>query len=173
MAKSAFSGMRDATRGYASNFLRQGRYVVRIDDVESFEDSKDARHWKNTLTILAVDSGDHKVGETVHVQWKRGEYPKVFLGNIKGFMAGVMGASDDEVGEEEVEQLLKDKMFNGLVTVVTATNAKSKNKKDEQGNPTEYTRYAWTPSMTSAEILEAIGEEAVARFFPNGLPEEK
>lgn len=166
----AFSGLRDAARGFSSNPLRAGRYVARIDSCDSFEAEQKGLMWKNTLTILAVEDGDHKVGEQVHVFFKRGQYPKVFLQNIKSFIAGVLDVGDDEVGEEEAEQVLSDQNpVEGLVTVVTGRQQASKSSRDDDGNPFKYTVYSWGASLDDDEIVEAIGEEGVERFFPNGL----
>jgi len=166
----AFSGLRDAARGFSSNPLRAGRYVARIDSCDSFEAEQKGLMWKNTLTILAVEDGDHKVGEQVHVFFKRGQYPKVFLQNIKSFIAGVLDVADDEVGEEEAEMVLSDENpVEGLVTVVTGRQQASKSSRDDNGNPFKYTVYSWGASLDDDEIVEAIGEEGVARFFPNGL----
>jgi hypothetical protein len=169
----AFSGLRDASRGFSSNPLRPGRYVVRIDSCDSFEAEQKGLMWKNTLTILAVEDGGeqpHKVGEQVHVFYKKGQYPKVFLQNIKGFMAGVLDVADDEIGEEEAEAALSDSSpMVGLVTVVTGRQQASKSSRDDDGNPRKYTVYSWQPSLDDEEIVEAIGEDGVERFFPNGL----
>lgn len=169
----AFAGLQAASRGYSSNPLRPGRYVARIDSCDSFEAQQKGLMWKNTLTILAVeDGGDrpHKVGEQVHVFYKKGQYPDVFLQNIKGFMAGVLDVTDGEIGEEEAEAaLLDDSEMNGLVTVVTGRLQASRSSKDDDGNPRKYTVYSWQPSLDDEEIVEAIGAEAVERFFPNGL----
>jgi hypothetical protein len=166
----AFSGLRDAARGFSSNPLRAGRYVARIDSCDSFEAEQKGLMWKNTLTILAVEDGDHKVGEQVHVFFKRGQYPKVFLQNIKSFIAGVLDVADDEVGEEEAETVLSDENpLEGLVTVVTGRQQASKSSRDDDGNPFMYTVYGWSASLDADEIAEAIGEQGVERFFPNGL----
>ncbi len=165
-----FSGLRDAARGFSSNPIRKGRYVARIDACDSFEAETKGLMWKNTLTILAVEEGDHKVGEQVHVFYSKGQYPKLFLQNIKTFMAGVLDVADDEIGEEEAETALSDDSpMVGLVTVVTAREQASKTKKDDDGNPRKYVVTSWQPSLDDEEILEAIGEEGVTRFFPNGL----
>ncbi len=166
----AFSGLRDAARGFSSNPIRKGRYVARIDACDSFEADQMGLMWKNTLTILAVEEGDHKVGEQVHVFYKKGQYPKLFLQNIKTFMAGVLDVADDEIGEEEAEMALSDDSpMVGLVTVVTAREQASRTAKDDDGNPRKYVVTSWQPSLDDDEIVEAIGEEGVTRFFPNGL----
>ena len=69
----AFSGLRDAARGFSSNPIRQGRYVARIDAIDSFDAEQKGLMWKNTLTILAVEDGDHSVGEVVHVFFQKGQ----------------------------------------------------------------------------------------------------
>jgi hypothetical protein len=169
----AFSGLRDASRGFSSNPLRPGTYVARIDSCDSFEAKQKGLMWKNTLTILAVDDGGenpHRVGEQVHIFYKKGQYPDVFLQNIKGFMAGVLDVNDDEIGEEEAEKALSDDSpMVGLVTVVTGRQQASKSSRDEDGNPRKYTVYSYQPSLDDEEIVEAVGEEGIERFFPNGL----
>jgi len=169
----AFSGLRDAARGFSSNPLRAGRYVARIDSCDSFEAEQKGLMWKNTLTILNVEDGGespHKVGEQVHVFFKRGAYPKVFLQNIKSFIAGVLDEPDDEVGEEEAERVLSDdNPLEGLVTVVTGRQQASKSSKDADGNPFKYTVYSWGAQLDAEEITEVVGKNAIERFFPNGL----
>lgn len=175
----AFTGMKDAKRGFASNPLREGKYVVRIDGCEFFESRKGAEFWKNTLTILAVSDGDHKVGEVVNTFFKCGDgtEKQTFQSNLKSFIAGVMAAEDAEIDEASINEILgKDAAgqpcpnpLAGLVTVVTARKRASKSKRDDKGQPFEYTVYGWEPSLLNEEIKDAIGEEAVARFFPNGL----
>jgi len=167
----AFAGMNDATRGYVSNYLRPGRYVARIDECASFEKEGVGRMWKTSLTILAVEDGDHKVGEQVQTFFKLDpRYPKMFYGKIMGFIAGVLNVSDDEIGEEETEAVLgENNPLEGLVTVVTAVASASKKSKNEDGTPKMFTNYSWSASLDDDEIADAIGEEGIARFFPNGL----
>ncbi len=173
----AFSGMGSVARGYSSNFLRPGRYVVRIDSCETFEAGQaETRMWKNTLTILAVEDGGekpHKVGEQVHVMYTRlQKYPKMFLQNVKGFLASVLDVSDDEIGEDEaLTAASEDSPMKGLVTLVSGQSRNSKTSRDNDGNPTKYTVHSWSPSFDDDEIEAAIGEEGMAKFFPNGFDE--
>lgn len=167
----AFAGMNEATRGYVSNYLLPGRYVVRIDGCVSFEKEGVGRMWKNDLTILAAEDGGHKVGEQVQTFFKLDpRYPKMFYGKIMAFIAGVMGVTDDEVGEEETDMVLsEDNPLAGMVTVVTATASPSKKATNEDGTPKMFTNYGWSESLTEEEIIAAIRDEGVERFFPNGL----
>lgn len=167
----AFAGMNDATRGYVSNYLRPGRYVVRIDECASFEKEGVGRMWKNSLTVLAVEKGDHPIGDQVQTFFKLDpRYPKMFYGKIMAFIAGVMGVTDDEVGEEETEEVLGEQNpLEGLVTVVNAVSSVSKKSKNEDGTPKVFTNYSWGTSLDDDEIADAIGAEGVERFFPSGL----
>lgn len=170
----AFSGLKDAKRGFSSNPLRPGRYLARIDECAHFDTEQKGEMWKNTLTILAVEEGDHKVGEQVHTFFKLSAGKQVFQRNLKAFIATVLDVDDEEIGEDEAKQISgEEQRMAGLVTVVTARKQTSKDGKDDDGKPRQYTVYSWSASLTNAEVAEAIGEEGVARFFPNGLPEEE
>lgn len=167
-----FSGMSDATRGFSSNYLQAGKYVVRIDDCVSFDKEGKGTMWKTTLTVLAVESGtEHKPGDEVHVFYKFDpRYPKMFFGKIMGFIAGVMDVEDSAIGEDETNDVLSDdNPMRGMVTVVTARNSPSAKSKNEDGTPKVFTNYSWSPRLSDEEIVAAIGEEAVVEFFPNGL----
>ena len=168
----AFADMNSATRGYVSNYLRPGRYLARIDECVSFDKKGVGRMWKNTLTIIAVEEGDHKVGEQVQTFFKLDpRYPDMFYGKIMGFIAGVMGVTDDEVGEDETNEVLdpEGNPLLGVVTLVTAVASASKKSTNDDGSPKMFTNYSWGTGLDNTEIADAIGEEAVERFFPNGL----
>lgn len=174
MTHSAFKGMRDATRGFSSNVVREGTYLVRIDDCDFFETSKGDK-WKNTYTILAVQAGDNKVGEVVNTFWnlKEGKIGKdMFQGNIKGFVASVLDCADDQVGEEEIDKVLgEENPLKGHVVLLTSSRRQFKDGKlDERtGEVGTYPVYSFSKLYAPEEIKAAIGEEAVARFFPKGL----
>ena len=122
------------------------------------------------MTVLAVEEGDHKVGEQVHTFFKVGAGKQVFQRNLKAFIAGVLDVDDDEVGEAEAKiAASEDSPMIGLVTLVTARQQTSKEGKDDDGNPRKYTVYGWTPSLTDEEISDALDDETIAQYFPNGL----
>ena len=173
----AFAGMNDATRGYTSNYLlpagnsSPGKYVVRIDECVSFEKEGVGKMWKNSLTILAVEQGPHKIGEDVQTFFKLDpRYPKMFYGKIMSFIAGVLGVADSEVNEDETDEVLSDKNpLLGLVCLVTATASPSKKQTNEDGSPKMFTNYSWGEFMDDDEIEAAIGEYGMERFFPEGF----
>lgn len=170
-----FSGMNEATRGFSSNILHAGRYVARIDDATTFEKEGKGRMWKTTLTILAIESqsegSPQKPGDEVHIFYKYDpRYPKMFFGKIMSFIAGVMDVPDEAIGEAETNEVLgDDNPMRGMVTVVTARAKPSTNQKAEDGSPRMFTEYSFSPRLSDDEIVAAIGEDAVARYFPNGL----
>lgn len=177
----SFAEMKNAKRGYTSNRLVEGDYLARIDSCEHFMASQSGEKYKVTLTILSVLSGDHREGEVVTTTFSRNHGLGVYLSNIKTFIAGVLGCSDDQVDEAVTHRTCStflhpdtgqptpgENMLSGLVTRVTAVELTSK-KKDEQGNPFAYSKYGWSPCLSKEEIQEQLGEERVKRFFPNGL----
>lgn len=168
----AFSGLKSASRGYNSNTVREDcELVVRIDECSFFDTEASGEKWKNSLTILAVVSGEgFRVGETVHTFFNVSAGKQVFQRNLKGFLAGVLDVTDDEIGEDEAKVAVSEESpMKGLVTVLRCRMKTSQKTKDDDGNPVNYPVYAWTPCLDSEAILDAIGEEAVERFFPNGL----
>lgn len=173
MASNAFKGMKDATRGYNSNPVREGRVLVRIDEC-SFFDTNNGEMWKNTLTVLAVEDGDHKPGDVVNTFWSVGSGQirrDIFQRNVKAFVAGVLDCQDEDVDEESIDAVLgNDNPLKGHVTLLTVNMRTSRDKVDEKtGQPKMYPVLSWSPAYTVEEIREAIGDEGVSRFFPNGL----
>lgn len=179
-----FSGMKDAQRGFASNKLIEGDYVARIDKCDLFRTDISGNCFKITLTILAVSDGPHKVGEAVTVNFgDKRITAKQWLGNIKGFIAGVMNVDDAAVGEKETLQtcdtfladdgktvMKGENVLGGTVCRVKAIVRASKSARDPKtGEAFDYSVYVWSPSLTNEEIVQAIGAEGVKRFFPNGL----
>jgi hypothetical protein len=173
----AFSGLKDASRGYQSNALQAGKYVARIDECAFFDSAK-GEMWKNTLTILAIDPSTgptpHKVGEVVNTFFKvqTGAGGKnTFQGNLKAFLAGVLDVADDQIGEAEAGEACGEKSpMKGLVTVVTARRVVSQKTKDAvTGQPVSYVVYSWSPCLDAEQINAALSAEDLKRFFPSGL----
>lgn len=170
----AFSGMKDAKRGYNSNPLKEGDYVARIDRCDFFESQQNGEFYKITLTLLA-GQGAHNEGEVVNVLFGRKHGNTQFLQNVKTFIAGVMDVDDSAIGEAETVRTLAEfegkageNILAGLVTRVKASRRASK-KKQEDGTPFEYSVYSWSPTLTDEDIKTALGPERLARFFPKGL----
>lgn len=167
-----FSGLKDAKRGFASTVLQGGKYLCRIDKCDYFDTDSNGSMWKNTLTILAIEDGgegQHKVGEVVNTFFREKAGKKLFQSNLKSFIAGVLDAKDDDIGEDVADACLEDNSpMKGLVTLVTARKRTSKDKKDDKtGEPISYIVYSWAPCLSAEETRAAIGDEAYAKFFPS------
>ncbi len=165
----AFTGLKDAKRGFQSNPLKAGKYVCRIDACDFFDTEQAGEMWKNTLTILAVEEGEHKVGEIVNTFFRVGAGKSTFQSNLKAFLAGVLDVDDEAIDEASAMKATEENSpMRGLVTIVTARQRTSKKKVDDKtGEPVEYTVYSWSACLNDAEIVAAIGDEAYAQFFPN------
>ena len=169
-----FSGMKDAKRGYTSNRLTEGDYVVRVDRCDHFEAEAAGEGFKITLTVLAAERGSHKEGEATTVTYflKPGALggKKQWFGNIKSFIAVVMNVSDEVIDEAAVVRTLDpEQVLAGTVCRVKSTSRLSKTSKGKDGTPNEFFMYSWAPALENEEILQTLGEERVKRFFPNGL----
>lgn len=166
----AFSGMKDAKRGYNSNPLTEGDYVARIDRCDFFEAQQNGEFYKITLTILAVGSGPHKEGEVVNILYGRKHGNTQFLQNVKSFIAGVMNVEDGLIDEAATMRTLDpEQVLAGLVIQVKASRRNSKKSKREDGTPFEYSVYTYSPTLSDEDIKQTLGEARVKRFFPNGL----
>ena len=165
----AFDGLKDAKRGFNSNALKEGQYVVRIDECSFFETEQNGEMWKNTLTVLAVEDGEHRVGEIVNTFFRVMAGKKTFQSNLKAFIAGVLDVPDEDIGMENTKEILgADNPMRGLVTVVTAKRRTSKDKVDEKTKePIQYTVYSWSPCLSKEETMAALGDEVYQRFFPS------
>lgn len=173
--------MKDAKRGYSSNKLGAGDYIARVDRCDLFETDVMGECFKITLTLLATINGAHKEGEVVTVIFgSKSGTKKQWFGNIKGFIATVMGQADDAIDEGATVRTLAEfekdgklvageNVLGGTVCRVRSTPRVSKKSKNDDGSSREYFVYSWAPAMENEEIRQALGDERVTRFFPNGL----
>jgi hypothetical protein len=118
-----------------------------------------------------VNDGPHKEGEVAHVVFSnKGSTDKQWFGNIKSFIGNVLGVSDDQIDEAATARTTDDKeqVMAGRVVRVTARRRSSK-KRDEQGNPFEYSVYSWGTQLSPEEIKSTLGDERLKRYFPSGL----
>jgi hypothetical protein len=179
-----FQGMKDAKRGFQSNKLREGDYVVRIDRCDHITGDRAGDGFKITCTVLAVNAGDHHEGEVASVTYWKGSGKAAadqWLSNIKGFIGRVMGVTDDQIDEGATLQTLAEvydeatrqtkpgqNVLGGTVARVTAQQRFSKSRRDESGNAVAYNLYGWNLALTPEEIESTLGAERTARFFPSG-----
>ncbi len=177
---STFSGMKDAKRGFASNRFTEGEAVVRIDGCTHFSTDIMGECYKVTMTLLRVVAGPHKEGEvcTATLSFKQGTGMKkeAWFGKIKAFIGNVLGLPDDSIDETMVLRTLAEhdgkpgeNAMAGIVTVIRASLRASKKSKDDEGNPRQFSNYAWTRALDPVQITEALGVERIAHFFPKGL----
>jgi len=81
-----------------------------------------------------------------------------------------MGVDDELVDEAVTMQCLDpNQTLAGTVCRVKAVARASKKSRDDKGNPFEYVMYTWYTALDTDEIKKTLGDERVAKFFPNGL----
>lgn len=166
-----FDGIKDAKRGFAKNKLISGDYIVRVDRCDAFKAEQAGNCFKVTLTVLLAADGPHKEGEVCHVVYSnKGSTDKQWFGNIKSFIGGVLGIEDDLIDEGSVGRTVdeKEQVMAGRVARVVA-RVRSSKKRDDRGNPYEYSTYDWGKELAPEEIGRVLGAERVAKFFPKGL----
>ena len=97
---------------------------------------------------------------------------EIYQRNVKAFVAGVLDCADEEVDTEDLDVVLDDATnpLKGYVCLLTVTMRQSRDKIDEKtGEKAWYPVLSWSAAYTPEEITEAIGEDGLTRFFPNGL----
>lgn len=165
---SRFAGLNGAKRGFSSNALTEGEYVIRIDKCDFFPTEMYGDTWKNTLTVLGVVRGSHAVGEEVNTSFRARN--KSFASNLCGFLAGVTGSSDEDITDASGEEALAENSpINGLVCVVKARKRTHKSATNEDGSPVTYHVYEWERAMSPDQIKDMLPDEVIAKYFPNGL----
>lgn len=163
---SMFSGIRDA-KATQSLYFKDGTYLVRLDNLAMRKNRQQMDIAVIETTIVAVlDDADGKalrVGqEPSQVISRGGKAGDYFLRDIKGFICGALGVSDDEVTEEACARIFADgaSPMRGLLVEVNCYTRLSK-----QGNP--ITVHRWQGEVSADRAVEALDAKTIARFFPN------
>jgi hypothetical protein len=151
-----------------SNWEREGRYLLRIDNVKLDQNRKKQTGLFVEKTVIHVyddaDGEGHKVGETVdHSMW---DHHESFLGNVKAFLAAVLGLPTTEVEESHVLQVIDDDQpLQG--TVVECHNRTILTR--EKGKP--FTVINYKREVPALELIEILSDEVKATYFPDDLLE--
>lgn len=160
---SMFSGIRDARSASDVNYARAGTYLCRIDRCKTGVTRKRIEFTAIEMTIIHVyddaEGKGHRLGETVTAYY--GSDNDYFLSEIKGFIAALLDANEDEIDEDDCFEMVSDEQpFAGMTIVM-----KNRDKRSQTPPHGVYTlvRYENFPADRVGEVLT---EDEIARFFP-------
>lgn len=168
-----FSGVGNA-KGNSVTYIGSGQYLMRIERCHIVETRKKKDLVAVDLTVIKIlaDGSAHKIGEEVN--WGIQSDSDFFEREIKNFLVAVAGFDPSDMSEEqaaaEAERMCSEifsaeNPLGGVVVELHATDRVSK-----EGN--DYTLRKFVRSLSSAEALAELSDEARNRFFPNGQLEK-
>lgn len=156
-----FAGMREAQPAFQANYVKPGKYVMRIDAVKRGTTRKLIPFVVVELTVIHVIALDqshpgHRVLETCSYMMQYGDY---FLRNMKAFVCGVMNCASEEVGEEECAQIVSDvQPLAGKLVLIDAVNRMTKptEKRPEGG---EITNVKFEQELSYTDLAGMLNPE--------------
>lgn len=187
LVKTAFANWGSAKRNLTTVFPNHGTHLVRIDGFSMFTSDRKGDHGKIAFTVLKSEPADgakaHRVGEVLGYTKQVGGTPvkrEIFQREFKGIVCAISGKGEEEFDHEDAEILFgEDQSLNPLVGAVVWVKARpGKVRQPKAGEPARkpddpietYTDISYSLRLTPDEVVEAVGEETVAKFFPSGIP---
>lgn len=172
--RGLFKGIGSARPMLDSEYIKPGRYMVRIDKTKFFQNRKKINRFGVEMTVVhIIDNAQgqgHSIGNSVtYIFRPESDY---FQGEMKAFISCVLGIpheqiTEDDITEAGVEMFVKDeKILTGSVLEFTARNVVT--QKD-----TDFTRVAFNRVLPAAEALTVLPENIVASFFPGQYLERR
>ena len=149
-------------------FIEQepGHYLLRIDNVFTGETRDGIPFFQVDVTVTHVfGEGGWPEGSELALRYSRGGVMKdMFLSKVRSFIERTLLV--DEVTAEEMEQLCEAPEQVQWRTIEIQSHP---HKNQTNGNIS--TIYKILRYVPKAEVEEIIGEEGVARFYPDGILE--
>jgi len=159
-----FSGIKEAKVNVSSEYIRPGRYLMRIDATKYLQTRKSGDGVAAEMTVVHVFDNDtgrgHSAGaEVSQLFLKKSEY---FFSDVKSFVGAVMEVDPAVIGTEEATQVFDgSNPLAGMVVEVSARQITTQKN-------SVFTKVSFIRHVPPAEVLTQIGEEACERFFPQG-----
>lgn len=96
-----FSKIKDARVSKGGVYLLPGNYLLKVETAKLIEDRHNVALLVTEHLIIQSDNEERKPGS--HVTWMAKNNQDAFLGNVKAFLCGVLGVSEDDIDEETAE----------------------------------------------------------------------
>ena len=183
-----FEGVRDAQISTLPDKPKEGRYLVRLDEIRQRKtgNAQGKKLPKTFLsigyTVLAVVQSEegqsaHRVGDVcAYTLWKDGHEwaPTYFQRDLKQFLVGIDPESDpNSVTEDEfiagcMSMISDDQPLKGWVVEMKTWPSYSKRDLDDEGDPRpgakRYVNVEWLAQLDKERILAEVDEVAIKRF---------
>ena len=183
-----FEGVKDAKISTLPDKPREGRYLVRIDEVRQKKTgTAGGKKLSRTFiavnyTVLAVVNSTegqeaHRVGDNcAYTMWKDGHEwaPTFFQRDLKQFIVGIDPDSDpDAVSEKEFIEgcmlMISDEQpLKGWVVEMKNWASYSKKDLDDDGNPRpgakRYVNTEWYPQLSAERIVSEVEDAIIKKF---------
>lgn len=179
MARSIFSGMKDAKLRVDANYVRAGHYFFLINKCKTDQNRKRVDFAAVEMTAVAVlddDNGSgHRIGEDV--SWLVMSDNDFFLSDILTFICNVMGVDPNDLDEkdrmEAAESVFESKEdkdhaqpLAGMVVEVKGRDVKLKNSDGM------FTKVSFVRAVPALELIERLDDKTKERYFPNDVLQE-
>lgn len=165
---SIFQGIGAAKPRIDANYMRQGHYLVRINNCKLDRNRKQILFSAIEMSVVKVFDDcagqGHRVGEDItwYIDQTKADY---FLPEVRTFIANVSGAPFEQIGEAEAMDVYgQNQPFAGLVVEV-------KGRLTVTNNNRNFTRISFVREVPAAEALQQIDPQVVAHYWPNGALE--
>lgn len=174
-----FAGIGSARTLHDKNYMRPGRYLVRIDDSSSFGTQRNGDAFKVGMTVLFVlddpKGNGHRAGEPVSWMVTNGRYPDAFLPAVKTAVSTIANFDPASLTEQQWQDAIAQVIGpqQSLAGYCAEILCREKPKKEQiPGQPLQMTTtVSWTRFVPGEEV-EAILNQNPAQcklLYPNGV----
>lgn len=168
---SIFKGLKEANASMDANYERPGHYYMLIDKCKTGTSRKKEDFCaieKTVVKVLDDDQGaGHKLGESVtHMIMLKHDSA---LPNIKAFIAGVMDLDPDEIDVDAAEAIFAAENDHKHAQPLSGTVVEVKNRNIKTKAGQDFTRITYVRPVPASELLEALDNKIVERYFPNDV----
>ena len=168
---SMFSGVSQARPNVDANYVRPGRYWLRIDNCKVGTSRKHVPFCANEMTVVHVfdnsNGTGHRVGEQVtDMMMRDNDY---FLSDIQGFVGHVLDVEPAAVTEQDCGAIYgPEQPLRGLCVELNAREIQTRNINQQTGQPGVFTKISYVREVPATELLQFLPPDVQNQFWPNG-----
>lgn len=170
---SWFSGVEQTKASYGANYIKPGRYWLKVDQCKLDTSQNTGDFAAMSFTVVRVlDSNygrGHRCGENVDdFNGRTGKAARYFLPNLKAFASKALGIEESQVTQETLDQIFSP--AQPLTATCCVLEVDAVEKYNQQTNE-PYTVANYRRAVPLTEVLGTLGPEHCAMHFPPGYVE--